>query len=401
MELAIKPAESEEELRLANDLIAKEHAAESAMTRYWIESCGGRHPGQETEHTRIAVWKGEVAGALRINTETMRIGEARLRVGGLGWLTTASRHRGKGIAALLMQDALAYLKLHGYHTGLLFGHQEIFRRFGFVTALADYTVLVDAVEAARFDSPFKLRPAKPGDIAALQKIHAANDSATDCSILRTRAHLTSKWHRCADWTVLIDAQGKVLAYFAARDGGDHLAVVEVGVSDGGVCGGVLGACARVAADRGFARTRFHAPPSHPFARFLLQFRSVHETHVLGDGSGMMTLVDIGETLESMIPEWENLIAQSAARDLRTEITFVVDGASYRIRANRGAIDVASMPGRNKAGIGRADLVHLVTGYRHAGDILADRRMLLSAEARTLVHRLFPKRDPYVWHFDRF
>jgi predicted N-acetyltransferase YhbS len=401
MELAIKPAESPEELRLAHDLIAKEHAPEPGTTRYWLESYGGHHPGHEAEHTRIAVIKGEVAGALRITTETVRVGEARLRVGGLGWLTTASRHRGKGIAALLMNDALGYLKAHGYHAALLFGNQELFRRFGFVTALADYSVGVETSEAARFEAPYKSRPAKPGDIPALQRIHAANDSATDGSILRTRAHLTSKWNRCSDWTVLTDLQGKVVAYYAPAPAADHLDIVEVGIVDAGVSAGVLGVCARVAQHEGFSKLRIHVPPAHPFARFLLQFPSVHEMRVLAEGCGMMAAVDIAECLETMIPEWESLLSRSAASEYRTEVTLMVDGAPYRIRTNRGSVDISSQSGRNKVSLGRGDLVHLLMGYRHVVDVLASRPALLSGEARTLLGRIFPKRDPYISIFDRF
>ena len=115
----------------------------------------------------------------------------------------------------------------------------------------------------------------------------------------------------------------------------------------------------------------------------------------------MTFVDVGEALESMIPEWESLLARSAARDDRAELTFVVNNAPYRIRANCGAMDVANVPGKNKVGLTAAELMHLVTGYRLAQDVLAARRRIVTPEARALIGVLFPKRAPYVWHFDRF
>lgn len=401
MDLAIKAAESREELKLANELIAREYANQSDTSRYWLETCGPHFPGHEPQHTRIAVSKGEVAGALRINTETMRIGEARLRMGGLGWLTIAPRHRNKGIASLLMQDAFGFLKAHRYHTAMLFGSPGIFQRHGLVNAMADYAVLVDTFEAAKFETPFRLRAAKPGDIPAIQRFHAANDSGIDCSIVRTRAHLTHKWPRCTGAHVLIDAQGKVTAYFFAHDAGDHLDVSEVGVSVSGVCAGVLGACAGLAMEHCQPRIRFHVPPPHPFARFLLQFPSVHETHVLAPYSGMMTLVDIGEAFESLVPEWESRLTASAAHDLRAEVTLVTDTTAYRLRANRGAVDVSTSPGRNKLGLNRANLTQLITGYRHVDDVISTCRALVAPDARLLLNCLFPKRYPYVWRFDRF
>ena len=146
------------------------------------------------------------------------------------------------------------------------------------------------------------------------------------------AHFTNKSGSvCAEASVLTDQQGKVVAYYLPRDGGDHLAIDEVGVAEGGACAGVLGACAALANDKGVPKLRFHVPPPHPFSRYLLQFRSVHETQVLGEGSGMLAFVDEGETLEHLIPEWEGFFAANAAREIRAEVTLVVDGHPYRIR----------------------------------------------------------------------
>ena len=90
-----------------------------------------------------------------------------------------------------------------------------------------------------------------------------------------------------------------------------------------------------------------------------------------------------------------------ARELRTEFTLVVDRANYRIRANRGAIDVATTAGACKIGLSGGDLMHLLTGYRHPGDVLDERRCIVTTDARALFGTVFPKRHPYVWRFDRF
>ncbi|MEQ1864951.1 MAG: heavy metal translocating P-type ATPase, partial [Micropepsaceae bacterium] len=121
---------------------------------------------------------------------------------------------------------------------------------------------------------------------------------------------------------------------------------------------IVRAAGAVAKAEELARIRFCVPPPHPLARFLAQFPSVHEARIERDGGGMMAFINIAETLESMIPEWENLLVKSAAHELRTEFTLVVDRTAFRIRANRGAIDVASTPGTSKIGLKSADLMHL-------------------------------------------
>ena len=412
-DLTVKGVETDEELRLANDLMAKVHMPDYFVASHWLETCGAGYPGFRREHTRIVLWKGELAGSLRMNTETIRIGEARLKTGGFGWVTTTPRFRQKGICRRLVTDAIEYMKRHSYHVSMLFGIPNFYHRFDFATTLSDYAIVVDAAEAlVPLGAGGKVREAKPGDIPAIQRIHAANDGDVACSLLRSSAHLTNKWERqIGGWTagsrlgkgirVLTSAQGKVIAYFFVRPDAGQLSVDEVGVSEAGVCEDVLAACARVAADEAVGRIRFLVPPPHPFARFLLQYKSSHEMQVVRDSGGMMAFVNVGESLESLVPEWESLLVKSALRDGRTEFTILLDGIHYRIRANRGALDVAQTPGKNKVSVTHAELMHLVTGYRYADDILSARRRLMTAEARAFFCALFPKRTPYVWVFDRF
>lgn len=401
MGIIAKPVESDEELRLANDLMAKLHYGDYFSAMHWLDTCGAGYPGYIREHTRIAMLDGELAGALRVNTETIRLGEARLKMGGIGWVSTSMPHRHQGVCTALMHDTLGYLERHNYHVAMLFGIPFFYHRFGFVTTLAEYSITVDTAEAATLPTTLRLRPAKPGDIPAVQKIHNAADADTACSLLRTSAHVTNKWERCKTLRVLTDDQGKVTAYFFARNSNDHLSVDEVGVAAPDVCAEVLAWCARTAADESVARIRFLMPPSHPFAHFLVQYKSTHEMNVVRDAGGMMAFVNTGETLESMIPEWESRLEQSAARDFHTECTLIAGDEPYRVRFHRGSVAVAATSGQNKVGLTTAELMQVLTGYRYIGDILDARRRVISPDAALALQTLFPKRSPYVWLFDRF
>lgn len=388
---------------MANHLLATVHAqGDFSAALQWLETCGVNYPDFQREHTRIAMCQGEIVGGLRINTDTIRIGEARLKMGGIGWVTTSPRWRKRGICRVIMNDALQYMREHKYHVSLLFGIPDFYDRFGYVTSLADYAVFVDTIEATAFHTDLTVRQAKPGDIRAIQKIHVANDGDMACSIVRSAGHFMSKWDSVAkSFRVLMDDQGKVLAYFSFNVCTDHLSIEEVGVSDAGYSADVLAATGRIAADRSLGMIRYAVPPPHPFSRYLLLFRSRHEMRIARNADGMLGFISVGEALEHMIPEWENTLSQSVARDLRTEFTLIVDNTCHRIRANRGAIDIASLPGQCKISLCRADLMHLVTGYRHADDVIDWRRYFVSPPARQLFAAIFPKRTPFVWRFDRF
>lgn len=402
MNLTIRHARSRDELRMAIDLMATTHVNGDLAAKRWLEECSWRYPAYRPEHTRVAATrKGEILGALHLTTDTVRIGEARLKMGGLGWVATSARHRQRGIARKLVEDTLAYMRDHGYHISMLFGIPNFYHRFGYVSSLIDYTILMDSAEARTFENPFKSYVAAPGEIPLIQRMHNANDANAVCSLVRSGAHMHNKWGRWNKWRLLKDEQGRVVAYLYAIVEHGMLYVIEAGVSDAGVCAAVIREAAGLARAEEVSQIRFCVPPPHPLARFLARFNSTHEARHEHDGGGMMAFINMAEALESMVPEWDSLLAKSIARELRTEFTLVTEKVSFRIRANRGAVDIATIPGQCKVSLKCADLMHLVTGYRHPGDILDEHRCIMTADARTLFHTIFPKRQPFVWRFDRF
>ena len=400
--LITKAAERDDEVRMAHDLMAKSHTPNYYRASEWFETCGLGYPGFRREHTRIALWKGELAGALRITTDTVRLGEARLKMGGLGWVTTEPRHRHKGVCSALMRHTLRYMKEHGYHVSMLFGIPNFYHRFGYTTVLPEHTVSVDAIEAHSSGEPkMRVRTIKPGDIPAMQRIHSENDAEVPCSLLRSRAHFSNKWDLFRKARVLTTEQGKVEGYVVARTTRDDIRVEEMGGSSPAVFQDILAVCASIAHDEFRGRIRFSVPPGHPFSHYLLRYASTRETQVVREEGGMMAFIDLGETLENLIPEWESMLAHSIWRDRRVEMTLVVDGQPFRLRANHGVVDVAEFTGRNKFSLTSAELMQLVTGYRYLNDILEEERRILTSEARELLAVLFPKRDPFVWPLDRF
>lgn len=401
-DLILRGVENDDELLQANALMAKAHTRSFFDSLHWMETCGAGYPGFRREHTRIALWKGELAGALRLTTHTIRIGEARLKTGGLSWIATDVRHRHKGIARELMVHSLQFLKTRNFHVAMLFGIPNFYHRFGFATTLAEYSTKVTVEEALVAPSgTARVRPGKPGDIQAIQKIHYANDADVACSLVRTGAHITNTWERWKPLRVLTDHAGKVIAYFLPQRLEDEILVEDAGVSNSALCGAIVRACGELAREEYLAKIRFSGPPVCPMIQYLHRYKSTHEMRVTRDQGGMMAFVNLEETLESMLPEWESLLLQSAAKNLQAEVTLIVERTPFRIRANRGAIAIDSSSGSNKVSLSFTDLMHLITGYRYLEDILAEHRRFLTPPARELLAALFPKRTPYVWNVDRF
>ncbi len=401
--VVIKGVETREERECVHDLMAKIHFHGYYPGREWINNLADKYPDYQKEHTRLLLVDGEIASALQIFTHTVRLGEARLKMGGFGCVTTAEPFRHKGYSARLMSDSMRFMLSKGYHVSTLFGIADFYHRWGFAFTLPEYASVIDVREACEAPpcSPYKLRQAKPGDIPAMQRLHNQNDGDTACSIIRASAHFSYRWERWKAAQVITNMQGKPTAYFLAAARGAEYCVDEVGAADPDSANAILHACAKLAQAEFASRIRFMAPPSHPFIKQLLQLRSDHEMRVYRNSNGMMAVVNFDETFECLIPEWESLLSRAAAAQTCAEFTLIVDRKSYRIRAHHGAIDVARVAGANKISLSALEFVQLLAGYRHAEEVLSTKRRVLSEQSRLLFETLFIKRSPYVWGMDRF
>ena len=401
-DLEVRGVRNDEERDRAHDLMAKTFAPDFFEIVQQLNRVLVRYPGFLPEHTRVAVKNGQVAGTLRITTDTIRIGEARLKMGGFGWIAVDPDFRKQGVATLLIEDSLAYMRSQRYHVSMLFGVVDFYHRFGFATMLSDYLTSVDVLEAENVDhAPYRVRSGKPGDIAAIHKLHNQDEADVACSIVRSTAHVTNQWIRWKPVQVITDEKGKVQAYYLPKVTKQGLLVEELGTVNHHACGALLHACAQYALEHHAPQIRFAAPPSHPFLKYLLQYESKYEMHVKRNRDGMMAIVDFGETLESMIPEWECRLAQSALFQERAEITLLIERKPYRVRAHRGAIDVTPNSAENKVSLSHAEFVQLLSGYRFLDEVLATQRRILNESGRALLAVLFPKRTPFVWPVDHF
>lgn len=400
--VTIKAVETDEELYRATRLMTAAHRSEVSHRCAWLERNGATYPRFKREHTRIALWNGELAGALRVSTDTIRIGEARLKTGGLGWVSIAANFQGRNVRDMLVRQTLEYLKEHRYHLSMIFGQSQAYERFGFVGAMRDYTAHIDCTKTPRPGSfTGRARPVKPGDIGALQRMQSSNSLDISCSILRERAHFTNQWEQFKDATVFTSAQGKIDGYLLLRSEIGKLHIHEAEAVGDAAFRDIVSYVFGVAKERLITRLVFHGSPNHPVMRVLSNSVSPEALRLSSGRAGMVRITDVDETLESMIPEWESRAHRSLLREMDCEVTLLLENGPYRIRVRFGAVDIASQSGKNKFSLDQAIFTQLLTGCRDIAEIWPLERRLITREGRALLEILFPKRDPYMALFDRF
>ena len=277
-DIEIRPAENAIDVDDAMALVDHQTSRRAPDDR-WRAEWGHGYPGFAPERTRMAYWRGSLAGALYIHSETMQIGEARLRTAALSWPTTGGRYREKGVGRSLLADAMRYVTEHRYHVALFFGEPHVHYPFGFAHCLPEYSIETSTYECLKRQNPYRARLGFPGDLPELQRLHNHNDVQVPCSLLRFRGHFARRSHMDARHHVLLDSRGRIGAYGILQMDGVALHVVESAVRDEAWCDSLLSHCGHVADEHSVEEIHVHAPPAHPIARHLKHVPSTHSTSV--------------------------------------------------------------------------------------------------------------------------
>ncbi|MCA1900826.1 MAG: GNAT family N-acetyltransferase [Candidatus Hydrogenedens sp.] len=401
--LEIRGAKTQYEINEAIQLMASISRQDFFVANDWLINIGAKYPNFLNEHIRIALYNGKVISALRITTDIIRIGEARLKIGGIGWVSTDGHFRNKGIASKVIQNAVQYMKVNSYHLSMLFGIPNFYHRFGFATTLPEYYASITTREVLSIQPiPHKVRKMKPSDISSIRKIHDENDEDIACSLIRTQAHFAVKWREWEQGKTVLDLNGKILGYFLLRINHDNILLVqEIGSIDVEASKAVLYAIGKLAEKERLGIIQIASPPCHPTTRLLINHYSVHETHYKRNEGGMMAIINEEETLECMIPEWEKRIQQKTFIHQDDEVTLLILGVPYCIHFRKGSISIIKKSGKNKVSMDKGEFVQLLAGYTYISDILERKRFSISTDARNFLFTIFPKRFPYVWQMDRF
>jgi len=396
----VRAARSEEEIRLANRLMADAAQPDHRAAVAWRERVCEGNPFDRKNQTHIALRGLEIAGALRIQMETMRLGEARLKLGGIGWLAAARAHH----TALrpLAEYACTVLGAKQCHVAALFTADAFLAPQSFVPTFEEHVFKADTCALRDQAAPVhRARQSKPGDIGAMQRLHTAGDQPVAGTLVRTAAAYTNRWDLWQRARVLVDDVGQLAGYYLAEDGNGVFEVSEAACRSAEDVSALLGEVAQDAWERSCHTLHFLLPPTHDVANGL---RALGPGVLLGETvlpAGYLALLNLGETFESLTAEWEALVQRSPLREDRIALCLVVDGTPWRIQCHHGG--VAVLPGRARYGVAlsRRDLLRLVTGVDTGTAFLGrDRRWLPTAQS-DLLKVLFPARRPYVWRADRF
>ena len=97
------------------------------ISAVFVEKCRPRYASQhyqdssyELDQSRVCVVDGKIVSYVRVSDRSMYIGEAVVKLGGIGMVVTSEEYRRRGYSSALLRDAIAYMEAQSYDLSLLF-----------------------------------------------------------------------------------------------------------------------------------------------------------------------------------------------------------------------------------------------------------------------------------------
>jgi len=367
-----------------------------------------RAPGTRPEFHRFARFGGRIVSRLRIVESTLRIGRARVRMGGIGDVQTDPAHRGRGCASACIRDSIEFMRREGFDLSILFGIHGFYHRFGYVGCLPEYEMRLKVRDLGALKNPFRVEAPEgppPGRLLGeVLPLHEAAAEGTPGTVVRDSMRIKR------DLVAFREKRGRkrVRAYVVWRKRG---ALVEAGLAPGDDA--AAGAVLAWLRDRCIERLEQvleleDIPPAHPLARFARRFNHEEERSLAWNGDGMGRLIDTGAFLDKIAPELEARLA-SAGIDDECHLHFalapeggggkrgkpversIILGAGHHFAMSRRGVLSAKVTCSEGAllqmALGTLDS-ESIPGVKVSGD-------------RALVRAAFPEAAPSIWPRDHF
>ena len=333
----------------------------------------------------------------------MRIGTARVQVGGIGGVGTLPEFRKKGYSRQIVEAAIELMAREGYDISFLHGIPDFYHKYGFVTCMAEHEFWLDTRDAERAPKGAKTRRMKKTDLAPILRIYNRDNATRTGSAwrdLRTWRGfpMGTWWTFPAQVQVVVDRRERVVGYVVYDDVDDCCRAAEVGGKGEDVFAAILHFLALRAVRMRRERVWANVPEDHPFAIYCREFGTRINTQYPRNGKGMGRIITLDSCMQRLLPELARRWGSSGR------------GESLRIRTDIGGGTLRWLKGQLvfDAGLGRGEmrlsqrqLMQLIMGYARPGDLVDLGRIAVPARKRELVDRLFPLQQAQLWWTDRF
>ena len=333
----------------------------------------------------------------------MRIGTARVSVGGIGGVGTLREHRRKGYSRRVMERAMEVVEREGYDISFLHGIQNFYHRFGFVTCMPEHSFSLDTRDAERAVGKSHLRRMRDSDLPQIVRLYNRDNNRRTGSAVRRLGTwrgfvIGTWWSRPAGTRVVVDGRDRVLGYVVYDDIDDCCRAAEVGGSGEEVYATILTFLAKRAVALRRERVWADIPADHPFAVYCRDYGLRLNTHYTRNERHMGRIANFTSCVTAVLPELERRWGPGE-RDQHIGLRTDVGEGTLLWKGDSLVFDPGVASGAVR--LSQQKFMQWLMGYVTPLDMVAMRRVAVRVAQRPLVERLFPRQDAQLWWADRF
>jgi len=175
---------------------------------------------------------GAIQGIVGMFPMIWKVGDATLRVGGIGGVSTRPEARGKGHMRALMNHSVKQMRERGYELSWLGGQRQRYQYYGYEKCGNGYHFTINKSNLRHSFAdppPLRLEPLAEDQTERLgraQNLHDAQPAHAVRAPVDFARYLVSWYHR--PWAA-IDGDGEMVGYLVANEAGDQ--VVELAATE--------------------------------------------------------------------------------------------------------------------------------------------------------------------------
>ena len=394
----------------------------------FVEKCRPRYASQhyqdssyELDQSRVCVVDGKIVSYVRVSDRSMYLGEAVVKLGGIGMVVTSEEYRRRGYSSALLRDAIAYMEAQHYDLSLLFTTiQPFYMSLGWAS-FPQTSFELELHDKKNFaPSGWKSRPFDlKNDLTQISQIHDEHNKGRTGTVLRSERLWRDGYSQQVGMlpSLVVEKDGQIGAYanlaFPDDDQGidTYLATYYPNLREVGwrntapdshlaLCHAILDA----AYERGVESISGRLTRHHPMTLLLseesgspLSF-SVHERM-------MYRVISLERLFQKLIPKFEAELANAAMTHRAGSFHFAVGDHSCTLNVDQGKITVvADDSGRTKIGLDTYYFLKVLFGDAAFGQLDELNRIKginLQPDEMALLSTLFPKDEPTHWICDYF
>ncbi len=254
--------------------------------------------------------------------QTLALGQAQIRVAGIGWVATDPVCRGRGLMTILLRNCIQLLRRQGYAMSDLAGDRQRYARFGWECAGRSWEYSISARSLGGMPAPKGFDVVEHGNSAHEMEATLRLRYAYPLGLQRDANLQRVFLNRCGKETWIVTKGGIPDSYAVAYRDQKRARVDEFAGSDEGLCS----LLSHMIAQFGLESISLFLPWSHPLNRTARLLSS--GWHL--DWMRMFKVLDLGSTLNAFSAQ---LAAAYQAMDLPPgkSVTLRMKGAPAAIK----------------------------------------------------------------------